>query len=87
MLRVGEFMTAMELELREALDRFLRATHEHRSIDYVGPALDRVLTLASKIPTDADPMLLHYMERRSYQKALEFLNATAARTPAPPCAP
>jgi hypothetical protein len=78
-------MTSTELELREALDRFLQATRERRPVEYVGPALDRVLTLATKIPPDADPMLQHYLERRSYQKAFDFLNAGVAETHRPQC--
>ncbi len=78
-------MTSTEAELREALDRFLQATRERRPVEYVGPALDRVLTLGAKIPDNADPMLRHYMERRSYQKAFDFLSSGVAEAERPQC--
>ncbi len=39
-------------------------------------ALDR---LVAALPTDADPMIRHYLERQSYTKALDWLENQAHR--------
>jgi hypothetical protein len=35
---------------------------------------ERIDTLAASLPHPLDPRLAHYLERRSYDKALELLN-------------
>ena len=35
----------------------------------------RLIELEKQLGADAPPMLRHYLERRSYQKALEFLSS------------
>ncbi|MDB6039685.1 MAG: hypothetical protein JWM99_3526 [Verrucomicrobiales bacterium] len=37
------------------------------------PIFARIDTLASQLPPDADPSLLHYLRKRSYEKARLFL--------------
>jgi hypothetical protein len=61
-------------ELREALNAFMAASAS-RDTGKIGAALNRVLELESQLPADAPERLRHYLERRSYQKALEFLSA------------
>ena len=44
--------------------------------------LERIEALHQKIASTAPPMLLHYLERRSYTKALDFLKeGTVAEDP------
>ena len=59
-------------ELRDALTAFMAASAT-RDSGQIGAALNRVLELEAQLPADAPPQLRHYLERRSYQKALEFL--------------
>lgn len=51
----------------------------------IGPALDRVLELERRLAPDTHPMLRHYLERRSYQKALDFLNSGRPEAETPQC--
>ena len=37
------------------------------------PIFARIDTLATQLPPDADPSLLHYLRKRSYEKARLFL--------------
>ncbi|HUJ09775.1 MAG TPA: hypothetical protein VL171_07090 [Verrucomicrobiae bacterium] len=75
-------MTAIEEQLREALVDFMRAAEKK---DDVGAALKHVLDLQRQLDADAPPMLRHYLERRSYQKALDFLNSGRPETQTPQC--
>ena len=77
-------MTTLELELRDALRQFM-ATTSKRQPDQIAEALNRILHLEQKFGPEAPPMLLHYLERRSYQKALDFLNSGQAETETPQC--
>jgi hypothetical protein len=38
---------------------------------------ERIDTLATALPHPIDPRLVHYLQRRSYDKALEFLEGSA----------
>ena len=69
--------------MREALTEFFRAV-EHK--DDVSAALKRVVQLQNELAPSTHPMLRHYLERRSYQKALDFLNTGTAETEKPQCA-
>jgi hypothetical protein len=77
-------MTATEQELREALQQFIAASGSRDSVR-IGAALNRVLELEQQVDSTAPPMLRHYLERRSYQKALDFLNAGRPETETPQC--
>jgi len=65
-------------DLRDALTAFVAASAT-RDSGKIGVALNRVLELESQLPTDAPERLRHYLERRSYQKALEFLTEVLPR--------
>ena len=71
-------------ELRDALTAFMAAstTRDSRKI---GLALDRVLELERRLAPDTHPMLRHYLERRSYQKALDYLDSGRPETETPQC--
>ena len=77
-------VTTLEQQLYEALKEFTvrSATCD---ADKIGAALNRVLELEHRLGSDAPPMLRHYLERRSYQKALDFLNSGRSETETPRC--
>jgi hypothetical protein len=80
----GNSMTNVEQELRGALQQFIQTTSS-RQPEQIGEALNRILQLEHQLSEDAPPMLRHYLERRSYQKALDFLNAGRPETETPQC--
>jgi hypothetical protein len=65
-------------ELREALTAFMAASAT-RDSGKIGLALNRVLELEQRLPADTPERLRHFLERRSYQKALEFLTVTTGQ--------
>ena len=77
-------MTKVQTDLREALEQFMAATPQ-RQPEKIAEALNRILHLEQELEADAPPMLRHYLERRSYQKALDFLNSGQAETETPQC--
>ena len=79
-------MMDVEQGLREALQWFMQTT-SNRQPEQIAEALDRILQFEQRLGPDAPPMLRHYLERRSYQKALDFLNSGRAETDTPQCGP
>jgi len=77
-------MATVEQELREALAKFMRAVAD-KNQSAVTASLSRLTELQRQLGPDASPMLVHYLERRSYQKALDFLNSGHSETEAPQC--
>lgn len=77
-------MTVQNEQLREALAAFITASASRESAK-IGAALNRVLELEHQLGMDAPEMLRHYLERRSYQKALDFLNSGRPETETPQC--
>jgi hypothetical protein len=77
-------MTTAEQELREVLTRFMHAAAEKNN-SVVAATLARVAELQQQLGPDAPPMLRHYLEQRSYQKALDFLNSGRPATETPQC--
>ena len=65
-------MSGVEQELAEALEKLLRAAAD-KDREAIASALARVTELQQRLGPDAPEMLRHYLERRSYQKALNFL--------------
>ena len=61
-------------DLRDALTAFMAASAT-REAGQIGPALKRISELESQLPADAPERLRHFLARRSYQKALDFLNS------------
>ena len=43
---------------------------------------ERIEQLASALPSPVDPQLAHYLQRRSYDKALEFIESTTRQSTA-----
>ena len=79
-------MAAIEQQLREVLSEFIAASAT-RDAGKVAAALARITELQRKLGDEAPPMLRHYLERRSYQKALDFLNSGRPETETPQCGP
>jgi len=77
-------MSAVEQELPGALEKLLRAAAD-KDREAVATALARVTELQRRLGPDAPEMLRHYLERRSYQKALDFLNSGRPETSKPQC--
>jgi len=77
-------MTPAEQGLREALQQFMQTTSK-RQPEQIAEALNRILQFEQQLGSDAPPMLRHYLERRSYQKALDFLNSGRPETETPQC--
>ena len=69
----------MEQGLREALEKLLGAAAD-KDREAVAIALARVTELQRRLGPEAPEMLRHYLERRSYQKALNFLNSGRPET-------
>jgi len=70
------------VDLREALRERLAIIHdeESRSDEEAHMARLRVISekidkVAAALPRPVDPRLAHYLQRRSYDKALEFLES------------
>lgn len=76
--------SASESALREALTEFMSASAT-KNAGKIVTALARIEDLRRQLGDNADPMLRHYLERRSYQKALDFLNSGRPETETPQC--
>jgi hypothetical protein len=69
-------MTTIEKDLLEALVdldgavKTLRTAHPKPSL---GQMFERIDTLATRLPKGTDPSLLHYLHKKSYEKARLFL--------------
>jgi hypothetical protein len=77
-------MTSVEQKLREALAEFMRAASGKDSAA-ITKALAEITGWQQKLGPDSPPMLRHYLERRSYQKALDFLDSGRSETETPQC--
>lgn len=70
------------LDLREALRERLAIIHDEESRGDEEAHMARLRVISEKIdkvaaglPRPVDPRLAHYLQRRSYDKALEFLES------------
>jgi hypothetical protein len=73
-------MTKAERELAEALRERLKIISDEESrrnpeqhVKRLREISERVETLVATLPKPIPPRLAHFLERRSYDKALEFL--------------
>ena len=69
-------------DLREALRERLTIIHDEESRRDVNKHTERLRVVSEKIdklaaalPRPIDPQLAHYLQRRSYDKALEFIES------------
>ena len=77
-------MNTLDQQLREALQEFM-AAGPTRDGGRISAALKRITDLSAQLGDDAPPMLRHYLDRRSYQKALDFLSVGRPETDKPQC--
>ena len=68
------------VDLREALRERLAIIHDEESrrdpdthVARLSAVSEKIDKLAAALPRPVDPQLAHYLKRRSYDKALEFL--------------
>ena len=73
-------MTKTETELAEALRERLKIISDEESrrdpeqhVKRLQEISDRIETLVATLPQPIPPRLAHFLDRRSYDKALEFL--------------
>ena len=76
------------VDLREALRERLAIIHDEESRREEEKHIARLRVISEKIeklhaalPYPIDPQLAHYLQRRSYDKALQFLEERARRRP------
>ena len=53
---------------------------EEKHIARLRAVSNKIDILQTKLPRPIDPQLAHYLQRRSYDKALEFLETLSANT-------
>ena len=83
---LASFRTLVEkaiADLREALRERLAIIHDEQSrrdeakhIARLKAVSERIDTIQATLPHPFDPRLAHYLQRRSYDKALEFIEST-----------
>lgn len=78
MVEISDFQE----QLKEALLEYFRAVEFQQAADPgqkppLRSHFEKLDSLSSRLPADADPRLRHYMSQKSYQKALNFLQGRA----------
>ena len=70
------------IDLRDALKQRLAIIHDEESrrddakhIDRLRAISEEIDKLQAALPQPIDPRLAHYLQRRSYEKALEFIES------------
>jgi hypothetical protein len=76
---LSELTTALRERLRIVGDEESRRQPEHH-MARLQAISERLEQLERQLPPAADPQLRHFLQRRSYSKALEVLEAAAPRT-------
>lgn len=66
-------MTEFELSLKRTLEDF-QAALASGAKEQLGESLQRINQLTDSTPSDTHPQLVHYLQKRSYQKAIQWLN-------------
>lgn len=73
----SENLTSLWRALRRRLDvvadHALRDRNPAEHLDALREAASQLATIQNSLPADTDPQLVHYLERQSYQKALDWL--------------
>jgi hypothetical protein len=73
---MGEFYSDLAQALRDRLqvigDKTLQS-NPSAHLEKLREASERIDALRAKLPPNADPRLLHYLDRMSLSKALEFI--------------
>ena len=70
-----DLTTALRDRLRVIADHPFRDRDPQAHLARLGEVSARLDALITKVPRDTDPQFLHYLQRRSYDKALAWLEA------------
>jgi hypothetical protein len=65
-------------EALKALDRSVKSLSTQKPPPDLLPLLRRIDELGSQLPPGTDPQLLHFLQRRSFEKALLWLEGRKA---------
>lgn len=68
---------AVKARLDVVADAALRERDPAAHLEALKRAAAVLDALVTRLPADTDPMIRHYLERQSYTKALDWLNAIA----------
>ena len=74
-----ELADALRERLAVIADHTLRAENPAAHLERLRSASERIENLKTALPRNADPMLVHYLQRSSLTKALEFLESKGYR--------
>ena len=81
-------MTATEKTIWQALvelDQQVKSMPTAQPKPNLLPLFNRLDELTRQLPTDSDPQLLHYLHKKSYEKARRFLEGRDAENAAGNC--
>jgi hypothetical protein len=81
-------MTQIENEILRALndlDQTIKSFSTGQPKPSLLPIFNRIDSLSEKLPRDTDPSLLHYLKKKSYEKARIFLQGRDAENTPGPC--
>jgi hypothetical protein len=81
-------MTNLERQLHDALAMLMQVSPDLTGDERrarTGEALRLITALHAQLPANADPMLRHYLDQRSYQKAYNLLRTGTAESAKPQC--
>lgn len=81
-------MTETELNLLDALVELEDSIEESAlsgTMPNLLPLFERIETLTHQLPEQTDPSLIHYLDKKSYQKARVFLQDKESRNQAGSC--
>lgn len=70
-----ELADALRERLAVIADHTLRAENPAAHLERLRSASERIDNLKTALPRNADPVLVHYLQRSSLTKALEFLKS------------
>jgi hypothetical protein len=73
---IADLCDALRERLAIIRDEESRRDHE-RHIDRLRTVSEKIDRLQESLPPSIDPRLKHYLERKSYDKALEYLEGTS----------
>lgn len=73
-----ELSDALRTRLEIINDHQMRDSNPAEHLDRLAKISTEIDRLARSLPQDTHPRLLHYLERASYSKALEFLETEQA---------
>jgi hypothetical protein len=69
----SELASALQERLKVISDQDLRARDPETQLQKLRLLSEQIDRLKEKLPTDADPMLKHYLDRMSLTKALDLI--------------